>query len=50
MPLQKKIVQYSRHSVNGPSITGNVQLTDIYLSGNRMARLRHYHTVTGHVL
>ena len=38
---------YSRHSVNGPSVTGNVQLTNIYLSGNRMARLCDYHSVTG---
>ena len=30
---------YSRHSVNGPSDIGNVQLTDIYLSGNRKVRL-----------
>ena len=33
---------YSRHSVNGPSVTGNIQLTDFYKSGNRMARLRDY--------
>ena len=25
---------YSRHSVNGHSVTGTIQLMDIYLSGN----------------
>ena len=30
---------YSRHLVNGHSITGTIQLPDIYLSGNRIIRL-----------
>ena len=34
--------KYSRHSVNGPSVNRNMQLTDFYKSGNQMARLRDY--------
>ena len=28
--------KYSRHSVNGPTVTGNIQLTDFYLAVNCM--------------
>ena len=33
---------YSRHSVNGPSVTVIVQLPDFYLSSNRMASIDIY--------
>ena len=59
MPLALKTItiitiilqKYSRHSVNGPSITGIIQLTDFYQSGNWMVELNIYgplnHSVTG---
>ena len=41
---------YSRHSVNGPSVTGIIQLMDFYQSGNWMVELDIYgpidHSVT----
>ena len=37
---------YSRHSVIGHSVTGNIQLTDIYLSGNQMSVTQPCHSVT----
>ena len=39
--------KYSRHSVIGHSVTGNIQLTDIYLSDNRMSVTQPSHSVTG---
>ena len=30
LDLREDLTRYSRHSVNGPSITGNIQLPDFY--------------------
>ena len=49
-PLLVVHCNYSRHSVNGPSVTGIIQLTDFYQSGNWMVELAIYgpidHSVT----
>ena len=47
----RAVSQYSRHSVNGLSVTGNIQLMDFQLSGNRMVKIgpqmSSNHSVTG---
>ena len=35
--LLLKVKLYSRHSVNGPLVTGNIQLADFWQSSNRMS-------------